>query len=208
MRTATLVAVLLVGQFDGHQMKKPLISDEINGLSLAFGGERGIRTPDRRLTYTRFPGVRLKPLIHLSSKNESIANSARPPPAPSAARHAAGRGCAAGTASICLHIPVAVFAVWPPSARQPGRPATSAAPSSAGGPPGRCPGTRPGRPNERRRAGGVSRRVAIKIYGAIRIRVNRSRYWPYRRFNISAWPSSTTPSRLPSRSKPKPPWTC
>jgi hypothetical protein len=30
------------------------------------GGERGIRTPDRRLTYTRFPGVRLKPLIHLS----------------------------------------------------------------------------------------------------------------------------------------------
>lgn len=30
------------------------------------GGERGIRTPDRLLTYTRFPGVRLKPLIHLS----------------------------------------------------------------------------------------------------------------------------------------------
>ncbi len=32
------------------------------------GGERGIRTPDRRLTYTRFPGVRLKPLIHLSGR--------------------------------------------------------------------------------------------------------------------------------------------
>ena len=30
------------------------------------GGERGIRTPDRLLTYTRFPGVRLQPLIHLS----------------------------------------------------------------------------------------------------------------------------------------------
>src|SRR4051794_27146687 len=30
------------------------------------GGETGIRTPDRLLTYTRFPGVRLKPLIHLS----------------------------------------------------------------------------------------------------------------------------------------------
>lgn len=30
------------------------------------GGEKGIRTPDRLLTYTRFPGVRLKPLIHLS----------------------------------------------------------------------------------------------------------------------------------------------
>ncbi len=32
------------------------------------GGEGGIRTPDRLLTYTRFPGVRLKPLIHLSGK--------------------------------------------------------------------------------------------------------------------------------------------
>src|SRR3569833_3479798 len=31
-----------------------------------LGGERGIRTPDRLRTYTRFPGVRLKPLIHLS----------------------------------------------------------------------------------------------------------------------------------------------
>ena len=32
------------------------------------GGEGGIRTPDRLLTYTRFPGVRLKPLIHLSAE--------------------------------------------------------------------------------------------------------------------------------------------
>ena len=30
------------------------------------GGERGIRTPEGLLTLTRFPGVRLKPLIHLS----------------------------------------------------------------------------------------------------------------------------------------------
>ena len=30
------------------------------------GGEGGIRTRGRLLTYTRFPGVRLKPLIHLS----------------------------------------------------------------------------------------------------------------------------------------------
>lgn len=36
-----------------------------HGRSLT-GGETGIRTPDRLLTYTRFPGVRLKPLIHLS----------------------------------------------------------------------------------------------------------------------------------------------
>ena len=31
-----------------------------------FGGERGIRTLDTRLAYTRFPGVRLQPLGHLS----------------------------------------------------------------------------------------------------------------------------------------------
>lgn len=37
-----------------------------NCLGLCSGGERGIRTPDRLFTYTRFPGVRLKPLIHLS----------------------------------------------------------------------------------------------------------------------------------------------
>jgi hypothetical protein len=30
-------------------------------------GERGIRTPDRLLTYTRFPSVRLQPLGHLST---------------------------------------------------------------------------------------------------------------------------------------------
>ena len=31
-----------------------------------LGGEGGIRTRGRGLPYTRFPGVRLKPLIHLS----------------------------------------------------------------------------------------------------------------------------------------------
>ena len=31
-----------------------------------FGGERGIRTLDRLLTYTHFPGVLLQPLRHLS----------------------------------------------------------------------------------------------------------------------------------------------
>jgi hypothetical protein len=43
------------------------------GLVKYAGGERGIRTPDRLLTYTRFPGVRLKPLIHLSGKSAIIA---------------------------------------------------------------------------------------------------------------------------------------
>ena len=31
-----------------------------------YGGEGGIRTHDRLLTYTHFPGVLLKPLGHLS----------------------------------------------------------------------------------------------------------------------------------------------
>ena len=32
-----------------------------------YCGKRGIRTPDTLLTYTRFPGVPLQPLEHLSS---------------------------------------------------------------------------------------------------------------------------------------------
>ena len=31
-----------------------------------FCGKKGIRTPDTLLTYTRFPGVPLQPLEHLS----------------------------------------------------------------------------------------------------------------------------------------------
>ncbi len=34
-------------------------------------GERGIRTPGTLLKYTRFPGVPIKPLLHLS-KNGAI----------------------------------------------------------------------------------------------------------------------------------------
>lgn len=34
------------------------------------GGESGIRTRGGLLTHTRFPGVRLKPLIHLSGARE------------------------------------------------------------------------------------------------------------------------------------------
>ena len=36
------------------------------GLKVIIGGEGGIRTRGGLLTLTRFPGVRLKPLIHLS----------------------------------------------------------------------------------------------------------------------------------------------
>ena len=32
-----------------------------------YGGERGIRTLGTLLTYTRFPGVRLQPLGHLTT---------------------------------------------------------------------------------------------------------------------------------------------
>ena len=43
----------------------PLIAQ---GVVLLCGREEGIRTLDTLLTYTRFPGVRLQPLIHLSIK--------------------------------------------------------------------------------------------------------------------------------------------
>ena len=49
---------------EGAKTKSPLIAQR--AFSPNSGGEGGIRTPDRLLTYTRFPGVRLKPLIHLS----------------------------------------------------------------------------------------------------------------------------------------------
>ena len=35
-------------------------------LAVVCGGERGIRTLDTLLTYTRFPGVLFQPLRHLS----------------------------------------------------------------------------------------------------------------------------------------------
>lgn len=41
------------------------------------GGEGGIRTRGGLLTHTRFPGVRLKPLIHLSGKPCILAESLR-----------------------------------------------------------------------------------------------------------------------------------
>ena len=37
-----------------------------------YGGERGIRTPDSLLDYSRFPGVRIKPLCHLSTGWETV----------------------------------------------------------------------------------------------------------------------------------------
>ena len=39
------------------------------------GGEGGIRTRGRILSYTRFPGVRLKPLIHLSRRGRILAEA-------------------------------------------------------------------------------------------------------------------------------------
>ena len=45
----------------------PEFLKQINWRKKGSGGERGIRTPVRLLAWTRFPGVRLKPLIHLSA---------------------------------------------------------------------------------------------------------------------------------------------
>ena len=36
------------------------------------GGDGGIRTLDTLLTYTHFPGVRLKPLSHLSAARQRV----------------------------------------------------------------------------------------------------------------------------------------
>lgn len=44
------------------------------GCFLVSGREEGIRTLDTLFTYTRFPGVRLKPLIHLSVESGIIAD--------------------------------------------------------------------------------------------------------------------------------------
>jgi hypothetical protein len=41
--------------------------DNTERIRTLFGGERGIRTLGTLLTYTRFPGVRLKPLGHLTN---------------------------------------------------------------------------------------------------------------------------------------------
>ena len=38
----------------------------INSISINYRGESGIRTRDTLLAYTRFPGVPLQPLEHLS----------------------------------------------------------------------------------------------------------------------------------------------
>ena len=54
---------MLVRPF-GLTGSNPLVAS--NGIR--SGGERGIRTPDRGLAYTRFPSVRLQPLGHLSTR--------------------------------------------------------------------------------------------------------------------------------------------
>ena len=43
-----------------------LFEDPREGFLKPISGERGIRTPETLLTFTRFPGVPLQPLEHLS----------------------------------------------------------------------------------------------------------------------------------------------
>ena len=69
-------AVMTTSRVSRHRRRPselPAIPSERRGLTGRAGsqrgmcgGERGIRTPEGLLTLTRFPGVRLKPLIHLS----------------------------------------------------------------------------------------------------------------------------------------------
>ena len=47
------------------------------GLLSIHGGEGGIRTRDTGLPYTRFPGVLLRPLGHLSKSTDTILKGAR-----------------------------------------------------------------------------------------------------------------------------------
>ena len=53
-----------------YGVKEAVLKRPVPGLGQGHepetGGERGIRTLDTLLTYTHFPGVRLKPLGHLS----------------------------------------------------------------------------------------------------------------------------------------------
>ncbi len=50
----------------------PDVKKPSHWLGFRSGGEGGIRTPDGLLTHTRFPGVRLKPLIHLSEASREV----------------------------------------------------------------------------------------------------------------------------------------
>ena len=54
------------GCFDGRTRIFRKKYNKIKDLMILFGGERGIRTLDTLLTYTRFPGVLFQPLRHLS----------------------------------------------------------------------------------------------------------------------------------------------
>jgi hypothetical protein len=50
----------------GRQQPAIQYDNEFNSLIADHGGQGGIRTRGTLLTYTHFPGVRLKPLGHLS----------------------------------------------------------------------------------------------------------------------------------------------
>ena len=61
---------ILMGLILGFKRKEKCRNElTISKLRHYYSGERGIRTPDTLLTYTRFPGVPLKPLEHLSIYN-------------------------------------------------------------------------------------------------------------------------------------------
>gem|GEM_PF-6904750 len=65
---------MTAGFFVGFSLSRKRKSPDLSGLGLHLrcriitGGERGIRTLGTLLTYTRFPGVLLQPLGHLSAE--------------------------------------------------------------------------------------------------------------------------------------------
>ena len=54
------------------EVHKLLKFKDLQILFFYFCGETGIRTPDTLLGYTRFPGVPLQPLEHLSFSGDTI----------------------------------------------------------------------------------------------------------------------------------------
>lgn len=72
---ASVATVASFRTWRGSQLivaKRPMLATM--GLNLFNLGERGIRTLDTLLTYTRFPGVLLQPLGHLSSNKRVRVN--------------------------------------------------------------------------------------------------------------------------------------
>ena len=66
---------LILNKAKLYQINKQKNPCANRGLMILFGGERGIRTLDTRLTYTPLAGARLQPLGHFSMSLTMLASS-------------------------------------------------------------------------------------------------------------------------------------